>query len=87
MFIYVYVCGIWEGWFEIFVLYLEVVCKGWEGMIRMFIDYKGNIYGVCCGLGYFFIVFYYWDDLGWILNDIYGIGIVFLVGIEVYKMN
>jgi hypothetical protein len=56
-------------------------------MTRLSIDYKGNVYGVCRGSGYSFTALYYRDDLGWILNDTHGIGIVLLAGIEAYKMN
>ncbi|MGD0034411.1 glycoside hydrolase family 88 protein [Paenibacillus illinoisensis] len=87
MFIYAYARGIREGWLETPAPYLKAVLKGWEGMTRLSIDYKGNIYGVCRGSGYSFTALYYRDDLGWILNDTHGIGIVLLAGIEVHKMN
>ena len=87
MFIYAYARGIREGWLETPTPYLEAVRKGWEGITRLSIDYKGNIYGVCRGSGYSFTALYYRDDLGWILNDTHGIGIVLLAGIEMHKMN
>ncbi|MDN8592384.1 glycoside hydrolase family 88 protein [Paenibacillus sp. 11B] len=87
MFIYAYARGIREGWLGQPEAYLDAVRKGWEGMTRLSIDYKGNVYGVCRGSGYSFTALYYRDDLGWILNDTHGIGIVLLAGIEAYKMN
>lgn len=87
MFIYAYARGIREGWLEQPAAYLDAVRKGWEGMTHLSIDYKGNVYGVCRGSGYSFTALYYRDDLGWILNDTHGIGIVLLAGIEVHKMN
>ncbi|MGC5774978.1 glycoside hydrolase family 88/105 protein [Paenibacillus pabuli] len=87
MFIYAFARGIREGWLEQPEAYLEAVRRGWEGITRLSIDYKGNVYGVCRGSGYSFTALYYRDDLGWILNDTHGIGIVLLAGIEMYKMN
>ncbi|WP_315796436.1 glycoside hydrolase family 88/105 protein [Paenibacillus sp. BIC5C1] len=87
MFIYAYARGIREGWLKQPEAYLDAVRRGWEGMTRLSIDYKGNVYGVCRGSGYSFTALYYRDDLGWILNDTHGIGIVLLAGIEAYKMN
>ncbi|MEC0126358.1 glycoside hydrolase family 88/105 protein [Paenibacillus pabuli] len=87
MFIYAFARGIREGWLEQPEAYLEAVRRGWEGITHLSIDYKGNVYGVCRGSGYSFTALYYRDDLGWILNDTHGIGIVLLAGIEVYKMN
>lgn len=87
MFIYAFARGIREGWLEQPQPYLEAVRKGWEGMTRLSIDAKGNVYGVCRGSGYSFTALYYRDDLGWILNDTHGIGIVLLAGVEAHKLN
>lgn len=59
--------------------------RGWQGLCEKAIDAQGNIYGICGGSCYSFSPDYYLHELGWIINDPHGIGIVLLAGIEMLK--
>lgn len=61
--------------------------KAWEALCDQVIDREGNIYGICRGSGFSFSADYYKNDLGWVLNDTHGIGIVLLAGVEYMKLN
>ncbi|WP_100406050.1 glycoside hydrolase family 88/105 protein [Bacillus solitudinis] len=87
MFIYAFARGVRFGWFDQQDPYIRSVFKGWNGLTQKGIDRLGNVYGVCKGSGYSFTADYYKHDLGWILNDTHGIGIVLLAGIETLKLQ
>lgn len=86
MFVYAFARGIRQGWLKGEDAYIQAVRRGWEGLTRISIDNKGNIYGVYRGSGYSFSPLYYKDELGWILNDTHGTGIVMLAGVETLLM-
>ena len=64
----------------------EAARSGWKALTDTAIDRKGNVYGVCEGSAYSYKPEYYTKELGWILNDPHGTGIVLLAGIELQKM-
>jgi unsaturated rhamnogalacturonyl hydrolase len=85
MFIYAFSRGIRYGWLDETGPYKKAITLAWEALTKIAIDATGNIYGVCRGSGYSFTPAYYKEELGWILNDTHGIGIVMLSGIEFLK--
>ncbi|MDF2921439.1 MAG: hypothetical protein K0R57_353 [Paenibacillaceae bacterium] len=89
MFAYAFARGIRYGWVreEEREAYISAVLRAWEGLTRISIDKAGNIHGVCRGSWYSFTAEYYKQDLLWNLNDVHGIGIVMLAGIEVKKLR
>ncbi|MNC10375.1 Unsaturated rhamnogalacturonyl hydrolase YesR [compost metagenome] len=86
MFIYAFSRGIRFGWLEEQDVYADAALRAWEALMELCIDKQGNVYGVCRGSGYSFNKYYYKDQLGWLLNDTHGIGIVLLAGIECLKL-
>lgn len=60
--------------------------KAWRGLMTYCVDKLGNLYGVCRGSGFSYSKTYY-KQLGWLLNDSHGIGIVVLAGIELMEMQ
>jgi len=86
MFICAFARGVRFGWLPDAGKYAEASLRGWNGLTRRSIDADGNIYGICRGSGHSFTPRYYKYDLGWILNDTHGIGILLLAGVETGKM-
>ncbi|MFS1030056.1 glycoside hydrolase family 105 protein [Enterococcus casseliflavus] len=64
----------------------HVMEKAWVGLMTICVDKLGNLYGVCRGSGFSYSKTYY-KQLGWLLNDSHGIGIVVLAGIELMQMQ
>lgn len=64
----------------------DVMEKAWHGLMDICVDKLGNLYGVCRGSGFSYSKTYY-KQLGWLLNDSHGIGIVVLAGIELMEME
>lgn len=88
MFAYAFARGVRFGFIEENVdEYIKSVFKAWEGLSKISIDQVGNIYGVCKGSSHSFSPRYYKYDLGWVLNDPHGTGIVMLAGIETLKLK
>lgn len=87
MFAYAFARGVRYGWLEKQEIYARSVFKAWEGLSKIAIDEFGNIYGVCKGSGSSFTPRYYKNELGWVLNDPHGTGIVMLAGIEVLQLR
>ena len=83
MFVYAFSCGVENGWFDEddIQLYINAAQKGWKGITTRMTDQFGNVFGVCRGSGYTFLLDYYKNELNPILNDIHGIGIVLLAGV------
>ena len=86
MFACAFARGVRNGWLRNPDRYIKAVEKAWVGLCTHVIDRLGNIYGVCRGSGYSFSEDYYKNDLGWILNDPHGTGIVLLAGVEYRKL-
>lgn len=86
MFCCAFARGVRNGWLRDWGRYAKAVEKAWTGLCTHMIDSDGNIYGVCRGSGFSFSADYYKEDLGWILNDTHGIGIVLLAGVEYLRM-
>lgn len=86
MFVCAFARGVRHGWLPDSDFYARAALRGWEGLTRCCIDADGNIYGICRGSGHSFTPHYYKDDLGWILNDTHGIGVLLLAGVEIEKM-
>jgi unsaturated rhamnogalacturonyl hydrolase len=86
MFICAFARGVQFGWLLESDKYRQAAVNGWNGLMRNSVDKHGNIYGICKGSGHSFTPRYYKYDLGWILNDTHGIGILLLAGVETQKM-
>ncbi len=87
MFACAFARGVRNGWLIGPEKYIKSVKKAWEALCDQVIDREGNIYGICRGSGFSFSADYYKNDLGWVLNDTHGIGIVLLAGVEYMKLN
>lgn len=87
MFAYGFARGVRFGWFEDPGPYANAVHRAWRGLTARAVDRQGNVHGVCRGSRYSFTPDYYRDELGTVLNDTHGIGIVLLAGIEVQKLR
>ena len=89
MFVYGFSRGVRFGWLEKRQeeKAAEAARRGWRALVDMAIDRKGNVYGVCEGSAYSFKAEYYTKELGWVLNDPHGTGIVMLAGMELQKME
>ncbi|WP_166242230.1 glycoside hydrolase family 88/105 protein [Paenibacillus turpanensis] len=87
MFIYAFARGIRFGWLQEQAPYVQAVNRAWDALTRRCLDQFGNVYGVCRGSGYSHNADYYKHQLGWLLNDTHGIGIVLLAGIEKRKLD
>lgn len=87
MFACAFARGIRNRWLRDPDRYIGAVEKAWVGLCTHIIDHLGNIYGICKGSGYSFSADYYKNDLGWILNDTHGTGIVLLAGVEYRKLT
>ena len=61
--------------------------NGWKALTDIAIDSRGNVYGVCEGSAYSFKPEYYTEELGWVLNDPHGTGIVMLAGMELQLLK
>jgi len=86
MFTCAFARGVRHGWLRNPDRFIAAAEKAWVGLCTHVIDHLGNIYGICKGSGYSFSADYYRNDLGWILNDTHGTGIVLLAGVEYRKM-
>jgi len=87
MFTYGFARGVRYGWLDETDKYIEAVYRAWKGMSKTVIDQSGNVYGVCRGSGHSFTLRYYKNELGWVLNDPHGIGIVLLAGIKALNLK
>ncbi len=87
MFACAFARGIRNSWLRNPDRYIGAVEKAWAGLCTHIIDHWGNIYGICKGSGFSFSADYYKNDLGWILNDTHGTGIVLLAGVEYRKLT
>lgn len=85
MFTCVFSRGVRNGWLTD-KKFADSAILGWEGLCNNAIDSKGNVYGVCVASRYSFRAEYYKDELLWHTNDLHGIGIVMLAGVEVDKL-
>jgi unsaturated rhamnogalacturonyl hydrolase len=86
MFLFALSRGLRMGWIE-GRGYEESVRSAWKAICSEAIDQKGNVYGVCRGSGFSFTESYYRDELGWILNDLHGIGVILLAGAEYLSLE
>lgn len=87
MFIYAFARGVRNGWLLEPEKFIQSVFRGWNGLVKACIDKHGNVYGVCQGSGYSFSPQYYKEQLTWQINDLHGIGIILLAGLEVIKLR
>jgi len=83
MFITALARGIRKGW-------IEEGCKkdiieAWNALVEKCVDEEGNVYGVCMGSGCSKEEKYYMQ-LGTIINDDHGMGIVLGAGVEVMNL-
>jgi len=86
MFACAFARGVRNSWLVNPDKYIEAVCRAWKGLCSEAIDIYGNVYGICRGSGFSFSEDYYKNDLGWLLNDTHGTGIVLLAGVEYGKL-
>lgn len=86
MFACAFARGVRNSWLENHGKYIEAVLRAWRGLCNEAIDKDGNVYGICRGSGFSFSEDYYKNDLGWLLNDTHGTGIVLLAGVEYGKL-
>lgn len=88
MFVYAFSKGVIEGWFpkDEKKVYFEAARRGWKGITERAVDQYGNVFGVCQGSGYSFMIDYYKHNLKTITNDIHGIGIVLLAGVALKRL-
>ena len=61
------------------------IVQAWEGLTQKCVDSEGNVLGVCMGSGCSMDEQYY-IDLGTIVNDDHGVGIVLTAGVAVMNM-
>ena len=71
------------GWID--KSYMDLVDESWNALCEKCIDSEGNLYGVCQGSGCKKEEEYYMN-LGTIVNDEHGIGIVMGAGVEIMNM-
>lgn len=64
----------------------DAVFNGWEGLTQRAIDRQGNVHGISGGSCYSFDADYY-RDLGPVVNDPHGVGIVLLAGVETERLR
>ena len=83
MFITALARGVRNGWLE--DGFRQDITEAWNSLCEKCIDSDGNIYGVCKGSGCNMDEKYYLD-LGTIVNDDHGVGIVLGAGAEVMNM-
>lgn len=83
MFITALARGIRKGWLE--NKYINDVLEAWEALTRKCMDQYGNVYGVCMGSGCNKEEKYYLQ-LGTIVNDDHGMGIVLEAGVEIMNL-
>lgn len=86
MFACAFARGVRNSWLREPGKYVDAVAKAWKGLCSEAIDMHGNVYGICRGSGFSFSEDYYKNDLGWLLNDTHGTGIVLLAGVEYGKL-
>jgi rhamnogalacturonyl hydrolase YesR len=87
MFVYAFCRGLRMNWIDkaLTASVSKAAKLGWDGLCHKSIDDQGNIFGICGGSCYSFSPDYYKHDLGWIVNDPHGTGIVLLAGTEMDK--
>lgn len=83
MFITALARGIRLGWID--SSYRDAVVESWDALCEKCIDSEGNLYGVCQGSGCKKEEEYYMN-LGTIVNDEHGIGIVMGAGVEIMNL-
>lgn len=83
MFAYAFARGVRFGWLADESRYADAAIRAWRGLTERAIDRAGNVYGVCSGSRYSFSPEYYMYDLGTVVNDNHGIGIMMLAGVEI----
>lgn len=76
--------GVRKGWIE--NMYFKDILEAWNGLCKNCIDSDGNVYGVCEGSGCNMEEKYYLE-LGTIVNDDHGVGIVLGAGAEIINMT
>ena len=84
MFTCAFARGVKNGWLD--KKFADAAIKGWNGLCNYAIDSEGNVYGVCVASCYSFRTDYYKEELLWHTNDLHGIGIVMLAGVEVNRL-
>lgn len=87
MFLCAFARGVRNGWLKVPGKYIRAVNKAWKGLCGTVIDQDGNVYGICRGSGFSFSADYYKNDLGWLVNDTHGTGIILLAGVEYGRMT
>lgn len=89
MFVYGLCRGLRYGWLSDSQRERAEKCarNGWKALTDIAIDSRGNVYGVCEGSAYSFKPEYYTEELGWVLNDPHGTGIVMLAGMELQLLD
>ena len=83
MFITALARGVSFGWLDSAIK--GDIVEAWEALTQKCVDYEGNVYGVCQGSGCNKEEKYYLD-LGTIVNDDHGVGIVLGAGVAVMNM-
>lgn len=83
MFITALARGVRKGWID--NAYRQDVIEAWSALTEKCVDEEGNVYGVCMGSGCSKDEKYYMQ-LGTIVNDDHGMGIVLGAGVEVMNM-
>jgi rhamnogalacturonyl hydrolase YesR len=85
MFTWAFARGVRRGWLP--ESYADAAIDGWNAIARGAVDSAGNVHGVCHGSSYSFSPDYYTDELGTVTNDLHGIGIVLLAGVETARLR
>ncbi len=75
--------GVKYGWLDDSIK--ADIIEAWEGLTEKCVDSDGNVLGVCMGSGCSMDEQYY-IDLGTIVNDDHGVGIVLTAGVAVMNM-
>ncbi len=83
MFITALARGVQNGWIASDVK--EDIVEAWGALVKECIDEEGNVYGVCMGSGCSMEKEYY-INLGTVVNDDHGVGIVLGAGVEVMNL-
>lgn len=84
MFIIALARGVREGWIDAYIK--DIVIDAWDNLVKECIDTDGNVYGVCMGSSCSMEEKYYLD-LGTVINDDHGVGIILTAGAEVMKIE
>jgi len=84
MFITALARGVTYNWLDASIK--DVVVEAWEALTQKCVDHEGNVYGVCQGSGCSKEERYYLN-LGTIVNDDHGVGIVLGAGVAVLALT